>query len=121
MQPLIQDLSTTLAAGPGITNATAYGAAGYLGWVLLSGLVGLVAVIWSLRQPAEHWPHRNLSKIARVLTILYLGAPLSATPSPSEPSSPSGTTGAAQRVRRRPGSSPWPKGSPYWLRPWEAK
>jgi hypothetical protein len=108
MQPLIQDLSTTLAAGPGVTPATAYGVAGYLGWVLLSGLVGLVAVIWFLRQPAENWPHRDWSKIARVLTILYLAPPLSAPPSPSDPLSPSGTTGAAQRARRRLASSPWP-------------
>lgn len=70
--------------------------------MLLSGLLGLVAVIWFVLQPAENRSHRDWSKIARVLTILYLAPPLSAHPIPI------GAIVAIWHNRHRPTGAPAP-------------
>jgi hypothetical protein len=122
MRQLLTDhLSATLAAGPGATSATASSAAGYLVRVVLSGLVGLVAVIRILRQSAEYWSHRNWSKLAWVLAILYMAPHLGGYPIPV------GATAAIWRTRRSPtgpqvpGQVPMADCSSDWPWPWEHK
>ena len=72
--PLFTDLTgTTLATETAIS---------YLAWILLSGLVGLVAVIRVLRQPAAKWKHPNWSRLAWVVAILYVAPILGGYPIP---------------------------------------
>jgi hypothetical protein len=71
---LFPDLTgTTLATETAISR---------LGWILLSGLVGLVAVIRVLRQPAAKWKHPTWSRLAWVVAILYVAPILGGYPIP---------------------------------------
>jgi hypothetical protein len=128
MQPLIQDLSTTLAAGPGVTPATAYGVAGYLGWVLLSGLGA-----------AQRHGRAGRRDLVPATTSRKLAAPglvqnrpgahhLVPGPTPQRPPIPLAAIVAVWHNRRRPTGPPAPRqlamaerSSPDCLRPWQAK
>jgi hypothetical protein len=60
------------------------------------GVLALVAVIRIIRRPDEDWPHKNWSRIAWVLTVLYLAVPIGGYPIPI------GAITALWRTRRRP-------------------
>jgi hypothetical protein len=86
-------------------------AASYFGWMVLTGLIVLVAVIRVIHRPAEAWPHRNWSKVAWVLAVLYVTVPLGGFPIPI------GAVAAVWHTRRRPQPSfpyqlPTAEGSP---------
>jgi hypothetical protein len=115
----VHHLPAMLAAGSGATFATTSTTVGYIGWVMMASLVELVAVIRVTQQPAENWSHRNWSKLAWVLAILYLAPTLAGYPIPV------GAIAAIWRTRRRPtgppatGQAPIAEGSPDWPGPWE--
>jgi hypothetical protein len=114
--PPIHHLPAVLAAGSGATLA-ATSTVGYLGWVMMASLVELVAVIRVIQRPAENWAHRNWSKLAWVLSVLYLAPTLGGYPIPV------GAIAAIWRTRRRPtgppapGQPPMAQGSPDWPKP----
>jgi len=117
--PLFNHL--TVATGAGGTLADVNGAAGYVVWVFLSGLIALVAVIRVLRQPADNWKHGNWSKVAWVAATLYLAPIVGGYPVPM------GAIAAIWRTSRHsttsdgPGQHPRAEGSPDWPWPWAAK
>jgi hypothetical protein len=80
--------------------ATVPNAADYLAWVLVFGIVVLVAAIRVLRRPAAEWPHGMWSKIAWIVAILYIVVPLSGYPIPL------GAVAAIWRTRRPPTARP---------------
>jgi hypothetical protein len=102
------------------TLATTTSAATYLGWVFLSGVVGLVAVIRVLRQPADRWRHRSWSKVAWVLAILYIAPPLAGYPIPVGAIAAIWRTGGSNNSSTQPGL-PRAEGSPNWPLPWDTK
>jgi hypothetical protein len=73
--------------------------AGHLGWVFITGTVGLVAIIRILRRPADQWSHGTWSKIAWILIVLYIAVPLAGYPIPLG-------AGAAIWRTRRPKTTP---------------
>jgi hypothetical protein len=95
---------TVAAASPGP-------AAFFLAWILVSGLVALVAVIRVMRRPAPDWPHGLWSKIGWVLVVLYLAVPVAGYPIPV------GAVAAIWRTRRpetpRPAELPYAHGGPW--------
>jgi hypothetical protein len=50
--------------------------AGHLGWGLIAGTVGLIAIIRILRRPTADWSHGVWSKVAWILVVLYVTVPL---------------------------------------------
>jgi uncharacterized membrane protein len=67
---------------PPSTLATATGAVDFLAWILICGVVGLVAVIRVLRRPTAEWTHGMWSKIGWIAVILYVAIPLGGYPIP---------------------------------------
>ena len=128
----------TLPAGT-LATVVAPGRAIYIGWLVFVSALGLVAVIRIIRRPDEDWPHKNWSRIAWVLTVLYLAVPIGGYPIPigaiaavwrtrrraSKPAGPAGLPGLAGPAGPAvpAGSSPIPvaQGSPHRPLPWEAK
>lgn len=102
-----------------VNLAVVPGPAGYLGWIVVAGLVSLVAVIRVLRQPAEAWRRRNWSKLAWVLAILYLAPIVGGWPVPV------GAIAAIWRTRNRRSATTLGihqvEGNPDWPLPWGTK
>ena len=119
--PLPPHLASNISTGSNTVLAVAHGAFSYLSWILLCGLLGLVAVIRVVRQPAQSFKHLNWSKVAWIAAILYLAPVLGGYPIPI------GGIAAIWRTRRRPTPAdppvqlPRAQGSPNWPFPWGAK
>lgn len=94
---------TLAAAGPAV--------AAFLAWMVLTGLVSLLALIRVVRRPADQWPHGNVSKILWVLAVLYGVWPVAGFPIAF------GAIAAIYRTRRPadtvpPGQLPMVEGTP---------
>jgi hypothetical protein len=104
-----------LHAGSAVALGAVIAPATYFGWILACGLACIVAIVRVLRRPAEHWPHRNWSKLAWIAAALYLSIPFAGYPIPvgaiaaiwattKEPSQPATTL-----------NLPIEPGNPQWL------
>ena len=100
--------------------ATVNGAASYLAWITVSGLVAFVAIVRVIRRPAEQWKHANWSKLGWVLAAFYIAPIVGGYPIPV------GAIAAIWRTTRyqpSPNTTGLPpvEGTPGWPLPWDTK